>query len=105
MIFADRGLGLAREQHLFIGGVLICSVSVLYFPYQQVLRRVPRLVKKALAVVTVESAIVMFLLLFSSGTIPWPTSMLPYGAGTIVITPVTIIRADWVFRRDAERPC
>ncbi len=104
MIFADQGLGLAREQHLFIGGVLVYGVTTLYFLQQQVLRRVHRPVKNALAVVTVESPIVLFLLLFSSGAIPWPTSMMPYVAGTIVITPVAVIAADWLFRRDAERP-
>jgi hypothetical protein len=101
MIFADRGLGLARKQHFFVGGVLVYSVSTLYFLHQQVLRRLHRPVKKALAVVAVESPIVLFLLLFSSGTIPWPESMLPYVAGTVVIAPVMIIGADWLFRRGA----
>jgi hypothetical protein len=68
-----------------------------------VLRRVHHQVKKALAVLTVESPIALFLLLFSSGTIPWPTSMLPYVAGTIAITPVAVIATDWLFRRGAER--
>ena len=104
MVLADRGLGLAREQHLFIGGVVVYGVTTLYFLQQQVLRRLHRLVKKAVAVAAAESPIVLSLLLFSSGTIPWPTSLLPYVAGTIVITPAAVITADWLFRRSAERP-
>lgn len=73
MMFADRGLGLAREQHLFIGGGVAYGVTTLYFLQQQVLRRLHRAVKRATAVAAAESPIVLFLLLFSSGTIPWPT--------------------------------
>ena len=104
MVLADRGLGLAREQNLFIGGVVVYGVTTLYFLQQQVLRRLHGPVKRAAAVAAAESPIVLFLLLFSSGTIPWPTSMLPYVAGTIVITPVAVIGTGWLFRRDAERP-
>jgi hypothetical protein len=104
MVFADRGLGLAREQHLFIGGVVVYGVTTLYFLQQQVLRRLHRSMRKAAAVAAAESPIVLFLLLFSSGTVAWPTSMLPYVAGTIVITPVAVVAVDWLFRRDAERP-
>ena len=104
MVFADRGLGLAREQRLFIGGVVVYGVTTLYFVQQQVLRRLHHPVKRAAAVAVAESPIVLFLLLFNSGGIPWPASMLPYVAGTIVITPVAVIAADWLFRRHAERP-
>jgi len=45
-------------------------------------------VKKVAAAAAAESPVVLFLLLFSSGTAPWPTSMLPYVVGTVVITPV-----------------
>jgi hypothetical protein len=99
MIFADRGLGLTREQHFFVGGALVYSVSALYFLQQQILRHSHDPVKKGLAVVAVESPIVLFLLLFSSGTVPWPKSMLPYVAGTVVIAPVMIIGVNLLFRR------
>jgi hypothetical protein len=104
MAFADRGLGLAREQHLFIGGGVVYGVTTLYFLQQQVLRSLNRPLKKGAAVAAAESPIVLFLLLLSSGAVPWPTSMLPYVVGTILITPVAIIVVDWLFRHGAERP-
>jgi hypothetical protein len=104
MAFADRVLGLTREQHLLVGGVVVYGATTLYLLQQQVLRSLHHPVKKVAAVAAAESPIVLFLLLLSSGTVPWPTSMLPYVVGTIVITPVAIIAVDWLFRRGAQRP-
>ena len=103
--FADRGSGLDREQQLFIGGVLVYGVTTLYLLLRQrVLHRLHGPVKKAAAVAAAESPIVSFLLLFGSGTVPWPTSLVPYWAGTFVVAPLAVIAVDWLFRRDADRP-
>lgn len=101
MFVADRQLGLVREQQFFIGGALVYSVGTLYLMRQQVLQRLDRPVKKALAVVAVESPLVLFFILFSSGVVPWPRSMLPYVVGSILIAPLMIVGVDWLFRSRA----
>jgi Periviscerokinin family len=53
---------------------------------------------KALALIAVESPLVLFFILFSSGMIPWPRSMLPHVAGSVLIAPLMIVRVDWLFR-------
>jgi hypothetical protein len=98
MFVADRQLGLVREQQFFIGGALVYSVGVLYFLRQQVLQRLGRPARKALAVIAVESPLVLFFILFGSGVIPWPRSMLPYVAGSVLIAPLMIVGVDWLFR-------
>ena len=101
MFVADRQLGLVREQQFFIGGALVYSVGTLYLLRQQVLQRLDRPVKKALALLAVESPLVLFLILFSSGVVPWPRSMLPYVVGSILIAPLMIVGVDWLFRSRA----
>lgn len=103
MAFADLGLGLAREQLFFVGGAFVYNVTALYFLQQLVLRRMHRLVRKAVAVVLVESPVALFLLLFSCRAIPWPTSMFSYMAATIVITPITITLANSLLLRGTGR--
>ena len=98
MLVADRQLSLTRERHLFVGGVLVYTIPTLYFLKQYVLHRLNRLAKQALAVITVECPVALFFILFSSGVVPWPSSMLLYVAGSVVIAPVMIVGVDWLFR-------
>jgi hypothetical protein len=98
MFVADRQLGLAREQQFFVGGALVYSVGTLYFLRPHVLHRLDRRSKQILAVIVVEFPVVLFLILFSLGALPWPRSMLAYVAGSILIAPVVIFAVDWLFR-------
>ena len=104
MVFADRVLALTREQHLLVGGVVVYGATTLYVLHQQVLRRLPQPGKKLMAVGIAGSPIVLFLLLLNLGTIPWPTSMLPYVVATSVLTPAMIIAIERLFRRGGARP-
>lgn len=97
MFVADRLLGLGREQHFFVGGTLVYNVGTFYFLKQHPRRRSNRLMK-ALAIIVVESPVVLFFILFSLGVVPWPRSMLPYVAGSVLISPVVIVTVDRLFQ-------
>ncbi|MGH7265409.1 MAG: hypothetical protein ACREMB_11220 [Candidatus Rokuibacteriota bacterium] len=100
MFVTDRLLGLARESNFFIGGVLVYGVTTLYL-LRQALRGVKRRATWALAVIIVESPVLLFGVLLGSGLIPWPRSMLPYIAASIVIGPIMIEAVKWLFRSPA----
>jgi hypothetical protein len=53
---------------------------------------------KALAIITVESPIVVAGVVFGTGALPWPRSMVPYVVGSILLGPVMIEVAERLFR-------
>jgi hypothetical protein len=68
-----NNLALTREQDFFVGGALTYSVTARDLLQQDALRRQHGLMKKAMAVIVVESPLALFLVLFRSGVLPWPT--------------------------------
>ncbi len=98
MLVADRQLGLTREHHLFVGGVLVYSIPTLYLLGQYVFQGVNRFTRRIFAAVAAGCSVLLFFVLLNSGLVPWPRSMLPYIAGSILVAPMMILAVDWLFR-------
>jgi hypothetical protein len=98
MMVANKGLGLSREQNLFAGGCLVYTVTTLYLIGRRLWRRSAALSMRLLAAIVITLPMPVLLTLFRSGILPWPTSMAPYGLGSVALSAAVTVAVGRLLR-------